>query len=141
MYCSNCAAEISVDQQFCRSCGNVLVQENTDSRFNFRYLGLVAFLAIFLGVIAAVSGKMFAVKWVSLVGIFVSLASLFSLMIGAFLLATRPQRRRSYPNSTEPQILAADKTSKLLPVGVNDFIPGVTEKTTDLLKEPANIDR
>lgn len=140
MYCSNCSAEISADQQFCRSCGNDLAAAKPVNGVNFRFLGLAALITCFLGVFAALSGDMLGIKWLAFAGLFVSLAGVFSTMIVAVVWGTRPNRRRVPAVPTKPQILGADTTNKLLPIGVNDFVPSVTEKTTDLLKVPNSID-
>lgn len=64
---------------------------------------------------------------------------------GMFSIAAYSLTRQMRPRSPRPKfdpplhpepLMKADTTNKLLPVGENDYIPSITEPTTDLLKQP-----
>jgi hypothetical protein len=98
----------------------------------------VIFLAImFGGLMVAMAGKMADVRWLTFTGIFAVLIGMF-LMAAAGMMreygAGKPRRRSTPPRPKAGMPLPADTTNKLLPVGETDFIPSVTEHTTNLLK-------
>jgi hypothetical protein len=64
---------------------------------------------------------------------------MFSIAAVSLLRPARP-RKRVAPALVQPEMLKADTTNKLLPVGENDFISSVIEGTTELLKIPAEKD-
>ena len=137
MNCPNCGTEIVADQQYCRSCGAALTDDPVRS-FNPRTWGLVALMLIFGGMLIVMGAKMWAIKWLIFTGLVITFGGMFCIAAYGLLLQTRP--RKSKPVLTphqQPEILAADTTNKLLPIGDNDFIPSVVDSTTELLKTPA----
>jgi len=99
---------------------------------------MVMLMLIFSGLLIAMGGKLWAVKWVIFSGLIIMFAGVFPIAAYGLIRQTRP--RRSKPIVTPKQqaeILAADTTNKLLPIGDNDFIPSVVDDTTELLKTPA----
>jgi hypothetical protein len=135
MNCPQCKTPTVADQQFCRSCGTALMGE-PPRRINLRTWGLIALLLAFGGVFAAMSGKMFDLRWLIFAGTFIMLTGAFILLIVAFLYDTRPRKGRINPAPNLEPLSSSDATNRLLPIGNNDYIPSVTEKTTDLLKTP-----
>jgi len=136
MNCPNCGNETFADQQYCRSCGSEL----TDGRgrsFDPRKWGLLALMFMFGGLLIAMGAKMWAVKWLLFTGLVITFGGMFAIAAYGLLLQTRPRRSRPKPIAgTQPEILRADTTNKLLPIPDNDFIPSVVDNTTELLKTP-----
>lgn len=106
-----------------------------------------AFLAVALsliGVLIAMGGKLADSKLIVFAGAFMIVATMLFGVLGAYLVAMRPRprlKRTSIANNpAEPELLQrADTTNKLLPIAnADDFIPTVTEATTDLLTVPAS---
>ena len=134
MNCSNCGTETVADQQYCRSCGTELTGGSVRS-FNPQAWGLLMLMLMFSGLLIAMGGKLWAVKWVIFTGLLIMFGGIFCIAAYGLLRATRP--RRSKPILTlQPEILRADTTNKLLPIGDDDFIPSVVDDTTELLKVP-----
>ena len=136
MNCPNCGKDTVVDQQYCRSCGTELTDDRVRS-FDPRKWGLMALMLIFGGMLLAMGAKMWAIKWLVFTGVAITFGGMFCIAAYGLLLQTRP--RRSKPKTAsppQPEVLAADTTNKLLPIGDNDFIPSVVEDTTELLKTP-----
>ena len=143
MNCPQCGSSVVAEQQFCRSCGTVLTA-GTPRRFDRRLIGLVTLSLVFLGLLVSVTGGMLELRWLTFTGIFIMIAGMFSVAASTFLRATRPknniQNLRTLSKILPATVEKADTTNKLLPIGSNDFIPSVTEGTTDLLKVPAASD-
>lgn len=137
MNCPNCGSQTLADQQFCRSCGAELLAEKP-RRFNVRLWGLLTLLMIFGGLLLAMGGKIFDVKWVIFTGLVIMMSGVFFVAAYGLLRQSRPRKFKARP-SQHPEILSpADTTNKLLPLADTEFIPSVTERTTDLLKTPAS---
>lgn len=134
MNCPNCGTEIFADQQYCRSCGTGLVSDRARS-FNLQAWGLFALMLIFGGLLIAMGGKIWAVKWVIFSGLIIMFGGTFGIAAYGLLRQTRP--KKSKPASQPASALRADTTNRLLPVGDNDYIPSVVDDTTELLKTPA----
>ncbi len=138
-HCSNCGERIVEEQQFCRSCGAALAAEHPPRTFNLRFWGLLTLLMIFGGLLTAMGGKIFAVRWVSFAGLFLMMTGIFFVAAYPFLKQARPRKRRAAQLQQQPQPDSlspdpVDTTNKLqLPIGDNDFIPSITEPTTNLL--------
>ena len=91
-------------------------------------------MLIFGGLLVAMGGKLWAVKWVIFAGLLITFGGMFCITAYAMLHQSGPRKsKRASPRSAEPVTLAADTTNKLLPVGDNDFLPSVVENTTELL--------
>ena len=107
-------------------------------------LGFIAIGVMLLGLLVAMGGKLMDSKIVVFAGTFVMIATALLGLFGAHLLSVRARQRRKRTNiakkATEPELLPrADTTNKLLPIAnTDDFIPTVTEATTDLLKTPVS---
>ena len=142
MNCPNCGTQTLSDQQYCRSCGADLIGD-PPPRFNMRAWGLIALIFMFGGLLISMGGKLWGEKLVLFTGLIITFVGMFSIAAFGMIRQTRPRRRKPAPTpqSKQPEILAADTTNKLLPIGDNDFIPSVVENTTELLKTPAARDR
>ena len=138
MNCPNCGTGIVADQQFCRSCGAELTLDRPRS-FNPQAWGLLMLMLMFSGLLIAMGGKLWAVKWVIFTGLLIMFGGIFCIAAYGLLGATRPRRsKRTSTPQQQPEILRADTTNKLLPIGDDDFIPSVVDDTTELLKIPSN---
>lgn len=136
MTCPNCGNETFADQQYCRSCGTELTADSGRS-FNRQMWGLVALMLIFGGLVIAMGGKIWTVKWVIFTGLIVMFAGVFGIAAYSLLAQTRPRKSKlKRVSMPQPEILRADTTNKLLPVAEDDFIPSVVDDTTELLKTP-----
>ncbi len=138
MNCPNCSSHISPDQQYCRACGIDLVGDRP-APVNRRVVwGLVM---MFGGIIIALASKaLLNQDVITLVGVLISIAGMF--VIAAYpILFPKQSTRRDVRHPTPNAALApAETTNKLPPMSDIDFVPSVTEKTTDLLRRP-NSDR
>jgi hypothetical protein len=141
MHCPNCGKETFADQQFCRSCGTGLT-DDARRPFNPQAWGLFALMLIFGGLLVAMGGKIWAVKWVIFTGLVIMFGGVFC--IAAYgLLRQSTQRKSNAKRKTslappqQSELVPADTTNKLLPIGDNDFIPSVVDNTTELLQTPA----
>ena len=138
MNCPSCGSETFASQQFCRSCGAELTEDAPHS-FNPRAWGLFVLMLVFGGLLAAMAGKLFELKWLIFAGLFIMIGGIFLVAAYGLLRETRPRKRKAKPSpQIEPELSPADTTNKLLPIGENDFVPSVVERTTDLLKNPAS---
>lgn len=134
MNCPNCAAPIVDDQQFCRSCGTGLPDDGPRLP-RPQVWGMVALAMTFGGLLVAITGSMIDLRWLIFTGVFIVITGMFLIAALSLLGQTRP-RKRGRQQSRQPRSIApAVTTNKLLPLGQNDFIPSVTEKTTNLLIE------
>jgi len=96
-------------------------------------------MLMFAGLLVAMGGKLWAVKWVIFTGLIIMFGAIFCVAAYGLLLQTRPRRSKSISTpQRQPDVLAADTTNKLLPIGDDDFIPSVVDDTTELLKIPSN---
>ena len=137
MNCPNCGTDTVPDQQYCRGCGAGLI-DGERRQFNFQAWGLLALMLIFGGLLVAMGGKIWAVKWVIFTGLIIMFSGVFGIAAYGIIRQTRPRKRpRTFTPAQEPQTLGADTTRKLPPLGLDDLIPSVVEDTTELLKTPA----
>src|SRR6185369_7488 len=123
MNCPDCGTQTLSDQQYCRSCGADLIGDQRRP-FNMRAWGMMALMFMFGGLLIAMGGKLWGVKWVLFSGLIIMFGGMFAIAAFGMFRQTRPRRRKplSTPQSQQPEILAADTTNKLLPIGHNDFI-------------------
>jgi hypothetical protein len=110
---------------------STLSAQGEQSRTNL--WALWGFIIMLVGVaVAVIAKKLMHDEFVAVVGILVSLA-------GMFLVAyphLSPARRKKYDSdpSSKPE-MPAPSLPKYLPQGSNiDYLPSITERTTDLLK-------
>src|SRR5829696_4801866 len=114
MNCPNCGAQTKADQQYCRECGAGLT-DSPPRRFNVRAWGMVALMLIFSGMLLAMGGKMWAVKWLIFTGITITFAGMFGIAAYGLLHETRSSKaKRIRTPPSQPEILRADTTNKLL---------------------------
>jgi hypothetical protein len=98
-------------------------------------------LLAFGGIVIALAGKMLLqLDLVTFIGVLISLSGMFFIAAYPFLTASI---RRGYAPGRNPQpesLPHADTTNKLPPISETDFVPSVTENTTNLLKIPVRSD-
>lgn len=134
MNCPNCGSTTSADQQFCRSCGESLTTDEPRRSTAPQFWGLVM---AFGGILLAMSGKIADLRWLLFAGVFLSIGGMFLIAALSILRQSRPRKHKAIVSPQRSESLSpADTTNKLLPIGEFDYIPSVTENTTDLLKEP-----
>ena len=137
MNCPGCGSPTLADQPFCRSCGTGLMADEP-RRFNPQVWGLITLMLVFGGLLMAMSGKLFDLRWLIFAGVFVMIGGMFFIAAFAWLRETRPRKRKAVLLPQTKSLEPADTTNKLqLPIGENDFIPSVVDATTNLLEIPA----
>src|SRR5205809_6754852 len=139
MNCPSCAKSIDPGQNFCRECGVALTARRPS---RVRVGGVILLGFIFAGLLTAMGGKMFEMRWLAYLGLVVMMTAAFVMAAFAFLRETRP-RGRTMKQGDVPAfsttVEKADTTNKLLPLGQEDYIdpvPSVIESTTSLLETP-----
>ncbi len=135
MSCSNCGSVTLADQQFCRDCGAGLMAVEPSS-FNPVIGGLAVLVFMFASLMVAITGKMLDLRWLQFTGVLIMFGGMFLVAAYALLRQFRPRKRKPSPTPQPESLSPADTTNKLPPVRANDFIPSVTESTTNLLKTP-----
>lgn len=133
MNCPNCGLQTLADQQFCRSCGESLIADRPRT-IPPQFWGLVM---AFGGILLAMTGKLVDLRWLMFAGVFISVGGMFFIPAFTLLRQSRPRKRKATQLQQPDFLTPADTTNKLLPLGDTDFIPSVTEETTNLLKVPA----
>jgi hypothetical protein len=98
---------------------------------------LWALVMMFIGIAFGAIGKMLIHQdIVTVVGVLLSVAGMFMLAYSS-LSPPRPKKYNSIP-SAKPEVLTQTQSPKSLSQGSNtDYVPSITERTTDLLKSPA----
>lgn len=154
MNCPNCGLKPLPDQKFCRSCGSNLqiitqpLAELTTASHRASTPEIVSkgeqrrainltpwgFIIMFIGVVIGVIGKMLMHQdAVTVVGVLFSVLGMF-LTAYPYLSPSPRQKRDSNPSS-KPDVLAPSQSTSYLPPASNiEFVPSITERTTDLLK-------
>jgi hypothetical protein len=157
MNCRKCGLQTLPDQNFCRSCGNTLqiitqplAKQATASHLErtraiifkdetqrANRLPLWGFIIMFIGVAIGIIGKMLMhEETVTVVGVLVSLVGMF-LTVYPYLSPSPRQKYDSIPSS-QPEVLTQSQPTKYLPQESNiEYVPSITERTTDLLKDSA----
>ena len=157
MNCPKCGLQTSADQKFCRSCGASLqmitqpLAEHAALSAPERTPAIIfkdekprangfmpwGFIIMFIGVAIGVIGKMLMhEEMVTVIGVLVSLVGMFLTVYTSL----SPSPRQTYDSlaSSQPEALTQSQPTKYLPQGSNiEYVPSITEKTTDLLKNPA----
>lgn len=116
---------------------NVDNNVGNDERLRPNVRVLWALIMMFIGVAFGVIGKMIIHEdMVIAVGVLLSVAGMFMLAYSS-LSPSRPGNYNPIPAS-KPEVLTQTQTPKSLSSGSNaDYVPSITERTTDLLKNPA----
>lgn len=134
MNCPTCGSSTTPNQQFCRSCGISLISDE-QRPFNPRLWSLLALGLAFGGLMIAMTGKLIDLRWVIFAGVFVSMAGMFSIAALGVLRQTSPRKSKKRPIQQPSSLPPAETTKELAPIGDLEFIPSVTEGTTNLLDE------
>jgi hypothetical protein len=92
-------------------------------------------ILMLIGVAVGVVGKkLLHVDIVTVVGILISLLGMF-LTVYPFIAPPRRKKNESAPSS-QPKVLTPSRPTEYLPAASNiNYVPSITERTTDLLKE------
>ena len=150
MTCHKCGSETLPDQRFCRSCGarlGIVTEPLTDpaaisypkepnvieDRSELRNR-LVAwgFIIMFVGVAIGVIGKkLMHEEIVTVIGILMSLAGMF---LTGYPYLRPSSRKDSRSASSSRELTKQSPPVNQLPEGRTDYVPSITERTTDLLK-------
>lgn len=97
---------------------------------------LWGFITMLIGVAIGVVGKkLLHEDIVTVVGVLISLLGMF-LSVYPFLAPPRRNKSDSSPSS-QPEVGASQPTDYLPQERNVDYVPSITERTTDLLKEPS----
>lgn len=159
MLCPSCGIATQPDQKFCRSCGASLqmttqpladpshdIELVSPSAIDFRTqeqrrnsLVLRGFAIMLIGAAIGVIGKMLLHQdIVKVVGVLISLAGMF-IVVYPYLSALRPKKSDSSPQS-RPEALPLSQSLKNMPhESTTEYVPSITERTTDLLKNSVTI--
>ena len=157
MNCPKCGLQVLPDQKFCRSCGDSLqmitqpLAEHApvshlastpaiilkDQRQRAHGLGLWGLIIMFIGVAIAVVGEMLMhEEMITVVGVLVSLLGMF-LTVYPYLSPSPRQKGDSIPAS-QPEVLTRSQPTRYLPPESSiEYVPSITERTTDLLETAA----
>ena len=143
MNCPKCGLPAAPEQKFCRSCGESLqmitqrlhnpiaiyTREETDRPNRLVLWGL---LIMFLGAsIGVVGKKLMHEDVVTVIGVLVAFAGMFLSVYPYVLPPTRGKHRGS--PSSESEVKAQSEQKSLPPERTTEYVPGITERTTDLL--------
>ena len=157
MNCPECGSQTLPDQKFCRSCGDnlqIITQplaepatvshlERTptiifkDETQRANRLPLWGFTIMFIGVAIGITGKMLMhEEMVTVVGVLVSLVGMFLTVYPS--LSPSPRQKYDSIPSSQPEVPTQSQPTRYLPQEGNiEDVPGITERTTDLLKNSA----
>ena len=157
MTCPKCGLETLADQKFCRSCGarvqmttqrlakpqavtdlgrpSTIGAKGGEERAN--HFVLWGFILMLIGVAIGVVGKkLLHEDIVTVVGVLISLAGMF-FVVYPYL---APSRRKEDDSSfaSEPEVLTPPQPTEYLPDASSiDYVPSITERTTNLLRSSA----
>ena len=139
MNCLKCGSQITSDQNFCRSCGaglptNAIALSGESGISRVAKMRRFGIISIFAGLGIALTGKMlFHLDLVVYIGVLMNFLGMFLIVYPS---VAPPRRTKSVlPTFAKQETLTpAETTKKLTPVNDIDFIPSVTEGTTNLLK-------
>jgi len=153
MICPKCGLQTLPEQKFCRSCGAslqaitqrlpegttvtgpstpaIIIREEMHGANRLVQWGLIV---MFVGAVIGVVGKMLMHdQVVTVVGVLLSLAGMF-LAVYPYLSPSSRTRHNSGPPS-QPELQKQSQPTKQLPEERTiEYVPSITERTTDLLK-------
>jgi zinc-ribbon domain len=153
MICPKCGLQTLPEQKFCRSCGAslqvitqrlpegttltgpstpaIIIREEMRGANRLVQLG---FIVMFVGAVIGVIGKMLIHdQVVTVVGVLFSLVGMF-LAVYPYLLPSSRTRDNSGASS-QPELQKQSRPTKQLPEERTiEYVPSITERTTDLLK-------
>jgi hypothetical protein len=157
MNCPKCGLQTLPDQRFCRSCGGNLqvitqpLAEHAAVSHSERTPAIIfervtqrgnrltpwAFIILFIGVAIAIIGKMLMHQdVVTVVGVLVSLVGML-LTVYPYL-SPSPRQRIDSVASSQPEVLTQSEPTKYLSQKSDiEFVPSISERTTELLKNSA----
>jgi hypothetical protein len=98
---------------------------------------LWGFIIMLIGVAIGVLGKkLLHEDIVTVVGVLISLLGMF---LTAYPFLASPRRKRpDFNASSQSEVITPSRPTEYLPLGSNtEYVPSITERTTDLLKNPA----
>jgi len=98
---------------------------------------LWGFIVMLIGVAVGVVGKkLLHADIITVVGVLISLVGMF---LSAYPFIAPPRRKKNEASpASQPKVLTPSQPTEYLPPGSNiDYVPSITERTTDLLKESA----
>ena len=153
MTCPTCGLTARADQKFCRSCGASLQMTTrplaelatisdlekasavsfSDDRQRGNRLLLWGFALMLIGAAIGVVGKkLLHEDIITVVGVLISLLGMF-LTVYPYL---KPARRQKdvYLPSSQSKVPASSPAERLPQATDIDYVPSITERTTDLLK-------
>ena len=155
MTCPKCGLETFADQKFCHSCGTrvqmttqrlakpqpvtdlgrTIGAKGADERAN--HFVLWGFIAMLIGVAIGVVGKKLLYEdIVTVVGVLISLAGMFLVSYPYLIPSRRKEDDSSF--SSQPEVLTSSQQTEYLPDASSiEYVPSITERTTNLLKNSA----
>jgi hypothetical protein len=104
-----------------------------DEKHRGNSLVLWGFIIMFIGIAFGVTGKMLLhQEFITGIGVLISVLGMF---LTAYPYLFTPSRARSDHNTSPGKVLTSPQQAKLLPGDSGtEYIPSITEKTTDLLQ-------
>jgi hypothetical protein len=108
-----------------------------DEKQRVNRLTLLGFIMMFIGVVVGIIGKkLIHEEIVTVIGALVSVAGMF---LTAYPYLSPPSRQKSHSRLfSQPEVLVQPQPDKYLPPERNiEYVPSITEKTTNLLENSA----
>ena len=157
MKCPKCGLEIQANQKYCRACGTrvqmttqqlekpqtaldtartpaIGAKRGKDEETNFALWG---FIIMLIGAAIGVVGKkLLYADVITVLGVLLSLAGMF--LVAFPYLSPRRQKENDSTLTSQPEVLTPpEPTEQLSEGGSTQYIPTITERTTDLLENSA----